>query len=313
MADNLSLFPKRRGRAPRRAPGEGTGHVQSLTRGLTLLERLSEERYGISLTDLAQRVGLAPSTTHRLLKSLEKMKFVYQDEERGLWYVGVKAFSVGTAFLRDRDFVSVARRFMRRLMEESGESVNLAVLDAGEVVFLSQVECRQMMRALAPPGGRVGAHCSGVGKALLSVLPDAEIAAILHRRGRASPAIPSIPRPASSRTWRLPASAAMPSTTRSRRSDFAASPPPSTTNMVSRWLPSPYPVRRRGSPTTASPRWGCWSSGLRGRSRRRWADGRQSRARGTARHPGRAERRGPISRACLLSAARGVVVVKHPA
>ncbi|HLI13512.1 MAG TPA: IclR family transcriptional regulator C-terminal domain-containing protein [Alphaproteobacteria bacterium] len=183
MADNLSLFPKRRGRAPRRAPGEGTGHVQSLTRGLTLLERLSEERYGISLTDLAQRVGLAPSTTHRLLKSLEKMKFVYQDEERGLWYVGVKAFSVGTAFLRDRDFVSVARRFMRRLMEESGESVNLAVLDAGEVVFLSQVECRQMMRALAPPGGRVGAHCSGVGKALLSVLPDAEIAAILHRRG----------------------------------------------------------------------------------------------------------------------------------
>jgi IclR family acetate operon transcriptional repressor len=183
MVENLTVLPRRRGRAPRRAPGEGTGHVQSLTRGLTLLERLSEERYGISLTDLAQRVGLAPSTTHRLLKSLEKMKFVAQDEERGLWYVGVKAFEVGTAFLRDRDFVGVARRFMRRLMEESGESVNLAVLDAGEVLFLSQVECRQMMRALAPPGGRIGAHCSGVGKALLSALPDAEVAGILHRRG----------------------------------------------------------------------------------------------------------------------------------
>ena len=183
MVGSLTTLPRRRGRTPRRAPGEGAGHVQSLTRGLTLLERLSEQRYGISLTDLAQRVGLAPSTTHRLLKSLEKMKFVYQDEDRGLWYVGVKAFSVGTAFLRDRDFVAVARRFMRRLMEESGESVNLAMLDAGEVIFLSQVECRQLMRALAPPGGRIGAHCSGVGKALLSGLSDPEVSAILHRRG----------------------------------------------------------------------------------------------------------------------------------
>ncbi len=179
MADHLTILARRRGRAPR----EGSGHVQSLTRGLTLLERLSEERYGISLTDLAHRVGLAPSTTHRLLKSLEKLKFVYQDEERGRWYVGVRAFSVGTAFLRDRDFVAVARRFMRRLMEESGESVNLALLDAGEVVFVSQVECRQMMRALAPPGGRIGAHCSGVGKALLAALPESEVARILHRGG----------------------------------------------------------------------------------------------------------------------------------
>ena len=183
MADHLTILARRRGRAPRQAPREGSRHVQSLTRGLTLLERLSEERHGISLTDLAHRVGLAPSTTHRLLKSLEKMRFVRQDEERGRWYVGVRAFSVGTAFLRDRDFVTVARRFMRRLMEESGESANLALLDAGEVVFVSQVECRQMMRALAPPGGRIGAHCSGVGKALLAALPDSEVAQILHRRG----------------------------------------------------------------------------------------------------------------------------------
>lgn len=183
MADHLTIFPRRRGRGPRRASREGGGHVQSLTRGLTLLEQLSAERHGMPLTDLAHRVGLAPSTTHRLLRSLEKMRFVCQDEERGRWYVGIGAFSVGAAFLRDRDFVTVARRFMRRLMEESGESANLALLDAGEVVFVSQVECRQMMRALAPPGGRIGAHCSGVGKALLAALPEPEVAQILHRRG----------------------------------------------------------------------------------------------------------------------------------
>jgi len=176
-------MPRRGVSRARHAAGRGAAHVQSLTRGLSLLTGLAAERYGISLTDLAQRVTLAPSTAHRLLKSLERLRFVYQDEESARWHVGVEAFAVGTAFLRDRDFVGLARRFMRRLMEESGESVNLAVLDAGEVLSLSQVECRQVVRALTDPGGRVPAHCSGVGKALLAELPAAELATILRRHG----------------------------------------------------------------------------------------------------------------------------------
>ena len=68
-------------------------------------------------------------------------------------------------------------------MEESGETVNLAVEDQGEAVYLAQVECRQMMRAIAKPGGRVPLHCSGVGKALLAALPEAEVGKILQRRG----------------------------------------------------------------------------------------------------------------------------------
>jgi IclR family acetate operon transcriptional repressor len=68
-------------------------------------------------------------------------------------------------------------------MEQSSETVNLAVLDGGEAVFLAQVECRQMMRALAPPGVRVPLHCSGVGKALLSALPEAEVGRILRNHG----------------------------------------------------------------------------------------------------------------------------------
>jgi IclR family acetate operon transcriptional repressor len=74
---------------------------------------------------------------------------------------------------------------MRKLMEDSGESVNLAVLDDGAVVYLTQVECHEMMRALARPGGRAPIHCSGVGKALLSALPKVEVDSILARHGLA--------------------------------------------------------------------------------------------------------------------------------
>ena len=165
------------------ATSKETGQVQSLVRALTLLDRVSEHEHGVTLTDLAQDVGLAPSTAHRLLKSLEQMGYVDQDSERGLWFVGVKAFTVGSAFVRARDIVAIARPFMRELMEEAGESVNLAVLDHDEPVYLSQVECRQVMRAHALPGARPPAHCSGVGKALLAALPERNVERLLTRTG----------------------------------------------------------------------------------------------------------------------------------
>ncbi len=175
---------RRRGRPVKTAGGEGSGQVQSLSRALGLLEHLAAaaER-GISLTDLARRARLAPSTTHRLLATLEKQGFAELDPERGSWFVGVRTFVVGNAFLAHRDFVATARPFMRQLMEESGESVNLGILDEGELVFLSQVECREMMRMFVRLGARVPAHASGVGKALLAALPEDEVNAILEQRG----------------------------------------------------------------------------------------------------------------------------------
>lgn len=69
--------PPRRGRTPSK-PGAITGQVQSLTRGLNILEALAKAEAGISLTDIAHRVDLPTSTTHRLLSTLEKMGYVYQ-------------------------------------------------------------------------------------------------------------------------------------------------------------------------------------------------------------------------------------------
>lgn len=163
---------RRRGRPSTKAENDMgmDGPVRSLTRALTLLETVASHPHGISLGDLAERAELAPSTAHRLLKGLELRRFIRQDEERGLWFVGVQAFFVGTAFLHERDFVAIARPFMRQAMERGGESVNLAVRDGSDAIYLSQVECRQMMRSQATPGGRAPLHASAVGKALLSGL-----------------------------------------------------------------------------------------------------------------------------------------------
>lgn len=172
---------RKRGRPPQTAAGSAPGAVQSLGRALDLMESVALAEHGAGLTELAKATGLAPSTAHRLLKTLQQRRYVSHDAERGLWFVGVQSFTVGAAFLRTRNVVAAARPVMRQLMEESGESVSLAVLDGADAVYLAQIECRAMMRALARPGGRAPLHCSGVGKALLAALAEEERAPLYRR------------------------------------------------------------------------------------------------------------------------------------
>lgn len=166
-----------------RTSSRSAGQSQSLTRGLNLLEALSEAGHGLTLSEVSQIAGLAPSTTHRLLHTLEQLRFVQQDEELGRWRVGVQAFIVGNGFIRARDYVTEARPYLHRLMEETGETANLAVQDEGSAVFLAQVESQEMMRMIVRLGSRAPLHASGVGKALLVSLSEAEVERILQRRG----------------------------------------------------------------------------------------------------------------------------------
>ncbi|WP_163650221.1 IclR family transcriptional regulator C-terminal domain-containing protein [Modicisalibacter sp. 'Wilcox'] len=159
------------------------GHSQSLVRGLNILEGLAAAPGGLGLSDIAQIVGLAPSTTHRLLQALHKQGFITHDAELGLWKVGVKTFQIGNTFLEARDFVATARPFLRSLTRDSGETANLAIRDDGLAVFLAQSESSQMMRMITRLGSRAPLHASGVGKALLAWLPDKEVERILQSRG----------------------------------------------------------------------------------------------------------------------------------
>jgi IclR family transcriptional regulator, acetate operon repressor len=154
----------------RASPGKegGTGLVQSLSRGLDILEMLAASRDGLRLTDLAHEVGLSPSTVHRLLTTLELRGFATFDRARTRWRVGVNCFAAGATFLRRQDFVFHCLPFMRRLRDESAATVNLGIEERGKVVFLTRIEHQEPARAVARPGGCSPLHASGIGKALLA-------------------------------------------------------------------------------------------------------------------------------------------------
>src|SRR5688572_20356066 len=110
-----------RPRLPKSAQDAGAS-VQAIDRCIALLAVVASAD-GLTLTDLAQRAGLVPSTAHRILATLEAHRFVFHDEQRGLWLIGVRAFEVGTAFLRNRRLAGIGRRVMHELMERTGETV----------------------------------------------------------------------------------------------------------------------------------------------------------------------------------------------
>ncbi|WP_068298277.1 IclR family transcriptional regulator [Pararhodobacter sp. CCB-MM2] len=162
---------------------ETTGTVQSVDRALALLEALGGRAEGARLSDLAREVGLAPSTAHRLLTTLERNGFAQFDPNHTRWHVGRKAFSVGVAFGNWQSFIAAAMPFLRRLRDTTRETANLGILQESEVITVAQVESREIIRATASPGGRTPVLNSGMGKAIIATWPDDAIEALVDRHG----------------------------------------------------------------------------------------------------------------------------------
>ncbi len=156
---------------------DGGETVQSVTRALFLLELLAEETTPVTLSELSQKANLKMTTVHRLLTTLMSKGFVEQDHISLRYQLGVKAFQIGNAALFVNDLRSVARPFLKQLLEMVNETINLAVLEDTEVIYIDQIESTNMVivKMFARIGSKGPAYCTGTGKVLLADLSDEEI------------------------------------------------------------------------------------------------------------------------------------------
>jgi len=141
--------------------------IKSLDRAMEVFEYLSEAQ-GKPLTQIADEMGQSPATVYRILVTLEGRGLVEFDRLEQIWHIGPNAFVIGARFLRRTSLVDRARPIMRKLMEITGETANLGVEREGAVLFLSQVETHESIRAFFPPGTLSQMHASGIGKVLLA-------------------------------------------------------------------------------------------------------------------------------------------------
>jgi IclR family acetate operon transcriptional repressor len=158
--------------------------VQALDRGLALLAVLAGSN-GLTLSALAAESGEAVATVYRALITLQGHGMVELEEPGQVWHIGAGAFRTGSAFLRRTKVVERARGPMDDLMRQTGETANLGIEVRDEVLFLSQVETAEAIRAFFPPGTKGPMHVSGIGKALLAWYPEARVRGIVARQGLA--------------------------------------------------------------------------------------------------------------------------------
>jgi IclR family transcriptional regulator, acetate operon repressor len=173
--------PKRqRGRPRSQFKDSSAGTMQSLDRALGVLTALAGAD-GATLSDLARAVDIPTATTHRILITLQAHGFTAFNDERQEWSVGIEAYRTGAAFLKRSSVLEVGRPVMRRLMQETGETANIAVPDGSAVVFVGQVETQNPIRAFFAPGTRTSMHASGTGKAILAAMAPEALERVLAK------------------------------------------------------------------------------------------------------------------------------------
>ena len=146
--------------------------VQSLGRGLQLLRLFTRERPELALADCAELLGLSAPTTYRLLNTLEGERFLERDPGTGAYRLALGLLELLPPLLDGLGVARLAQPPIAGLAQATGESANLATLEEGRVLYLVSAPSERLLRIETPPGLRLEAHCTALGKCLLAQLPD---------------------------------------------------------------------------------------------------------------------------------------------
>jgi IclR family transcriptional regulator, KDG regulon repressor len=153
--------------------------LSSVANSIRLTKAFSEDEYEMGISALATRLGLAKSTVHRLATTLVEYDILEQNKETGKYRLGLALFELGTMVRRKMDTNSGAQVQIHALADETGETVQLAILDHLSVLYIRIRESRQAVRMSSGLGSRAPAHCTGVGKALIAFQPPEIIQQII--------------------------------------------------------------------------------------------------------------------------------------
>lgn len=154
---------------------ENKNPIQVADRLFLVLETLAETG-PVALADLCRHLDLNKSTLHRLLCSLIYMGYVKQDTETGKYSLSFKLLTLSNKLLSHMDILEAVRPCLKRLSEETGETVHFVQLDGIEAVYIYKEESYQnSIRMVSKVGSRIPLYCSGVGKAMAADMDESKV------------------------------------------------------------------------------------------------------------------------------------------
>jgi IclR family pca regulon transcriptional regulator len=167
-------------------PSEGsTGTSQSLARGLAILSTFHSDRPLIGVSELSRGLELSRSTVHRYVATLAKLGYLQQDPDSKRYRLGPKVLDLGFSALNSMDLLEVSAPHLRRLSDETQRTVNVAILDGTDVVYIERCRAarpgQQEIDLNLHVGARLPAYCTAMGKAILAFVPEEQLEELIAR------------------------------------------------------------------------------------------------------------------------------------
>ena len=158
------------------AQDRSASYSQSLERGLAILSAFRSGQPLLGVSELARGVGLSRSTAHRYIATLASLGYLQQDPSTRKYRLGPRVLDLGFSAINSMDLREVAAPHLQALSDETGHTVNMAVLDGPDIVYIERCRtARQGQREIdlnLHVGSRLPAYCTSLGKVLLANLAD---------------------------------------------------------------------------------------------------------------------------------------------
>ena len=156
--------------------------VKSLVKALNIVEYLGTTEGGGTLTQISAKLRIGKSTVHRLLATLKDHDFVWFDPNTSRYVLGTRILQLSEQLSRNSILIRCGAPILSRLSQATDETCNLGVLDGKEVLYLIMKQSSHPLQVSGQVGKRLLAHCTAIGKALLSGLSREEIMRLYGRK-----------------------------------------------------------------------------------------------------------------------------------
>jgi DNA-binding IclR family transcriptional regulator len=177
---NSTALDAARQRMPKALPDRYRIHV--IDRAAQILDCFGFDHQELTVSEIGAKTHLHRSTAHRILMALEYNDLIQQNAENGKYRLGIKLFRLGHQAVSHLNLQEICRPFLTRIVNETKETVHLAVLDDNQVLYLDKVEGPHALRMPSRVGRRIPTYCTSLGKAMLSGLDDQEVKDIFRNQ-----------------------------------------------------------------------------------------------------------------------------------
>jgi IclR family transcriptional regulator, KDG regulon repressor len=178
-AYRLSCQQRRKGfgRMTQDASSDGT-----VGKALDVLDMVAQANRPVRFSELLAQKTYPKATLYRFLQTLTNQGMLGYDEDRGTYSLGVRLVRLAHSAWQQSSLAPLARRYIDDLAAESGETIHLAQMDQGQVLYVDKRNATQPVEMFSSAGKVGPAYCTGVGKAMLAFMPDPAVQAAISRQ-----------------------------------------------------------------------------------------------------------------------------------